>query len=113
MRLHFCDCLQQTNTNLTIDRGAAFWMLALKTHCMLSNFGMLLFFHLMTFFKIICCFFLKKNPLRNAVRLTNRLDSDQAQHFVGPDFGPNCVQKLSTDDTSRQSVKYKMSQNAF
>ena len=25
----------------------------------------------------------------------------QAQHFVGPDLGPNCLQRLSADDTSR------------
>ena len=34
----------------------------------------------------------------------NSLDTDQAQHFVGPDLGPNCLQKLSADDTSRQTV---------
>ena len=32
------------------------------------------------------------------------LDLDQARHFVGPDLGPNCLQKLSADDTSRQRV---------
>ena len=26
------------------------------------------------------------------------LDPDQAQHNVGPDLGPNCLQKLSADD---------------
>ena len=26
---------------------------------------------------------------------------DQAQHFVGPNLGPNCLQKLLADDTSR------------
>ena len=26
---------------------------------------------------------------------------DQAQHFVGPDPGPNCLQRLSADNTSR------------
>ena len=31
--------------------------------------------------------------------MSNSLDTDQAQHFVGPDLGP----KLSADDTSRQS----------
>ena len=25
--------------------------------------------------------------------------------FVGPDLGPNCLQRLSADDTSRQRVK--------
>ena len=28
------------------------------------------------------------------------LNPDQAQHFVGPDLGPNCLQRLSTEDTS-------------
>ena len=34
--------------------------------------------------------------------MSNRLDPDQAQHFVGLDLGPNCLQKLSADDTRRQ-----------
>ena len=34
--------------------------------------------------------------------MSNRLDPDQARHFVGPDLDPNCLQKLSADDTSRQ-----------
>ena len=25
------------------------------------------------------------------------LDPDQARHFVGPDLGPNCLQRLSAD----------------
>ena len=29
----------------------------------------------------------------------HRFDLDQAQRFVGPDLGPNCLQKLSADDT--------------
>ena len=32
-------------------------------------------------------------------------DSDQARHYVGPDLGPNCLQRLSADDTSRYRVK--------
>ena len=36
---------------------------------------------------------------RNTIRVSNSLDPDQAQYFVGPD----CLQKLSTDNTSRQS----------
>ena len=33
------------------------------------------------------------------------LDPDQAQRFVGPDLGPNCLPRLSADDTGRQRVK--------
>ena len=29
------------------------------------------------------------------------LDPDQAQHFVGPDLDPNCLQRLSEDDKGR------------
>ena len=32
------------------------------------------------------------------------LDPDQARHFVVPDLGPNCLQKLSADDNSRYRV---------
>ena len=35
---------------------------------------------------------------------SNSLDPDWAQQNVGPDLSPNCLQKLSADDTSRQSV---------
>ena len=33
-------------------------------------------------------------------RVSNILDPDQARHFVGPDLGPKCLQRLSTDDKS-------------
>ena len=32
------------------------------------------------------------------------LDPDQAQHYVGPDLGPNCLQRILADNTSRQRV---------
>ena len=38
--------------------------------------------------------------------MSNSLDPDQAQHFVGPDLGPNCLQRLSADDTGRLRVKH-------
>ena len=33
--------------------------------------------------------------------LSNSLDPDQDRHFVGPDLGPYCLQRLSADDRSR------------
>ena len=33
--------------------------------------------------------------------MSNRLDSDQAGHFVSPDLSPNCLQRLSADDTQK------------
>ena len=35
------------------------------------------------------------------MEVSNGLDSDQDRHSVGPDLGPNCLQRLSADDKSR------------
>ena len=32
------------------------------------------------------------------IKVSNSLDSDQAQHLVGPDRSPNCLQWLVADD---------------
>ena len=32
--------------------------------------------------------------------MSNGLDADQGLCYVGPDLGPNCLQRLSTDDKS-------------
>ena len=45
-----------------------------------------------------------KNSFRNTIQVSNRLDPDQAQHFVLPDLGPICLQRLRADDTSRQEL---------
>ena len=58
---------------------------------------------------VVCCLssskssFLKTS-LRNTIKVLNGLDQDQAQHFVGPDLGRNCFQRLSADDTSKYWV---------
>ena len=36
--------------------------------------------------------------------MSNSLDPNQAQHCVGPDLGPNCLQNVSAKDISRQRV---------
>ena len=33
--------------------------------------------------------------------MSNSLDSVQARNIVGPDLGPNCLQRLSADSKSR------------
>ena len=47
-----------------------------------------------------------KTSFRNPIRVSNGLDPDQARRFVGPDLGPNCLQRLSADDTSRKKVTF-------
>ena len=44
------------------------------------------------------------NNFRNTIRVSNSLDREKARHFVGPDLGPNCLQRLSADDSSRERV---------
>ena len=45
-------------------------------------------------------FFFSKTSFRNTIRVSNSLDLD----LVGPDLDPDCLQKLSSDDTSRETV---------
>ena len=55
-----------------------------STLCMLGNFSWIFLSNLA---------FSKKKK-----RVSNRLDPDQAQHSVGPDLGPICLQILSAED---------------
>ena len=34
-----------------------------------------------------------------------RLEPDQTRHFVMPDLGPNCLNRISADNSSRVRVK--------
>ena len=34
-----------------------------------------------------------ENFFGNTISLSNSLDPDQDRHFVGPDLGPNCLQR--------------------
>ena len=36
--------------------------------------------------------------------MSNSLGPDQARRFVGPDLDPNCLPRLSADDTGGQTV---------
>ena len=66
-------------------------------HCKLGNFH--------DFFVICMLIFPKltfsKNSFRNAIRVSNSLDPDQARHFVWPDLDSSCLQRLQADATSR------------
>ena len=57
---------------------------------------------------VVCCLFLLFFQIffsfRNTIRVSNSLDPNQARQNVGPDLGPNCLQMLSGDETSRQRV---------
>ena len=63
---------------------------------MLGNFHAF-FYRLQNCFKIN---FFKKIFI-NIIRVSNGLDPDQDRHSVGPDLGPNCLQRLKSDDKSR------------
>ena len=50
-------------------------------------------------FNLICLssvdFFFKINDLKKFFRSAiKQLNTDQARHFVGPDLGPNCLQRI-------------------
>ena len=62
----------------------------------------MLFYRLQIFFNIN--FFEKK--FRITIWVSNRLDPDQARHFVGPDLGPICLERVWSEDASRQWVNW-------
>ena len=45
--------------------------------------------------------------------MSNSLVPDQARLYVGPDLGPNCLQKLSADDTSRYKVNLGLNECVY
>ena len=69
-----------------------------STFCPLRNFACFLssanFFSKSTFSK-------NSFSLRTTIIMSNSLDPDQARHFFRADLGPNCLQRLSADNTSR------------
>ena len=54
-----------------------------------------------TYYNIVPYFTLWIVDFFNTISVSNRLDPDQARHFVGPDLGPNCLQRLSADNKSQ------------
>ena len=59
-----------------------------------------LFCRLLIFSKLM----FSKNSFRNIIRVSNSLDSNQAQIFVGHNLGPNSLQRKSAEDTSQYRV---------
>ena len=57
-------------------------------------------------------FFFKK-IFRNHIRVSNSLDSDQDRPSVGPDLGPNCLQRLSAHYKSPLALKELTNEDIF
>ena len=60
---------------------------------MLGNFALFLLSSADFFSKLN----FSKNSFRNTIKVSNSLDPDQDRPYVGPDLGPNCLQRLSED----------------
>ena len=63
-------------------------------------------------FVVVCWLFSKrtfsKKNFRNAIRVSNGLDLNQDRHFVCPDSGPNCLQRLSNLDNKLQQARKEL-----
>ena len=68
--------------------------------CLLVNSACFFCCLLLFFFNIN----VSKTSFKNTNRVSNGLDPDQARHFVGPGLDPNCLQRLSAYDISRQKA---------
>ena len=49
--------------------------------------------------------YFQNQPFQEYHQSVKQLRSGSARRFVGPDLGPNCLQRLSADGTSRQRIK--------
>ena len=63
----------------------------LFTHSMLGNFSYFLLSSAELFFS--------ENYFRSTISVSNSLDPDQDRRSVGPDLGPNLLQRLSAEFT--------------
>ena len=48
----------------------------------------------------------------NTIRVSDSLDPDKALGFVGPDLGPNCLQRLS-EDVVKSVIIWTQAHNTF
>ena len=62
----------------------------------LLNFPILLLFIIVPYFTLWMLDFF------NTILVSNSLDPDQVRHFVGPDLGTNCLQRLSADIAGKE-----------
>ena len=65
------------------------------TLCLLGNFASADFIQNQLF---------REKIFQKYIRVSNSLNHDQVRRFVGHDLGPNCLQRLSADDTRMQRV---------
>ena len=70
-------------------------LLTLVNVCFFIFIACWVIFHAFAVFKIN---FLNNFFFKNTIRVSNSLDPDHDRRFVGPDLGPNCLQRLSADD---------------
>ena len=59
------------------------------------------------FFNIIIYFIFFEKKIGTLIRVSNSLEPGQTRRFVGPDLGPNRLQRILADDSSRLRVKDK------
>ena len=52
--------------------------------------------------------YLFQKKFRNTIRMSNCMDPDQARHFVRPDLGLNCFQRLSADEKIYTQLFFKV-----
>ena len=48
-----------------------------------------------------------QKKFRTTIRVSNSLDLDQGPHFVEPDLGPNCLQRIAAYHSSNEWINLK------
>ena len=75
--------------------------LTLFADMVLSSADRHMFLKSVCFVCLFLFFFFSKRSFGNISGVSSSLNPDHARRFVGPDLGPNCLQRLSADYTSK------------
>ena len=71
--------------------------------CILISFWIFEYCFYYAFIHYYCAIFYSLDAgFISIIQVSNSLDRDQARHFVGPDLGPNCLQRLSADIAGKE-----------
>ena len=91
----------------TVRYFSVIWRWFLKHHDIVSSLCMLILLWFDDFSKLT----FSKNCFKNTFRVSNYLDPVQDRHPVGPELGPNCLQRSLAEDkvaASKEELTYDL-----
>ena len=104
-KLHFVTLLQALSLVLLVFFCFAFYFTCILLITYLFTKEIFAFWVILHHLIFLLKFSFTKTSFRNAIDVSNRLDPDQTRQNIGTNLGPNCLKRLSVDNSSRQRLK--------